>query len=681
MALFALSIFLSAFLLFLVQPLIARVILPWFGGSAAVWTTCLMFFQVTLLAGYAYAHATIKFLRPKTQARLHWLLLGASLFMLPILPGAGWKPVDGSNPGLRIVMLLAGTIGIPYLVLSTTGPLLQAWFARKHPGASPYRLYALSNAGSLIALLSYPVAIEPMTRLRVQAYGWSALYVAFVLLCATVAWVARDAAGPVETAAEDNAETGGRPSLWLRLLWVGLAFCPSTLLVGVTSHLTENVAPVPMLWVAPLALYLLSFILTFESDRWYDRRYWFPLFVAAMAVLIAFLFPDARHAPLKYAIPTFILCFFICAMTCHGELYRLRPAPRWLTSFYLMVSVGGALGGLFVGLLSPILFNYYLELPVGLLVTAVLIGPVLNRAEPSLPGPTARWIEYGLVSSLAAGLVYLLAWAIPQFNAQYRLVLRDFYGVVRVEDDEETKESEAMRELHHGTISHGTEFLKPEFHRLPTTYYAPTSGIGIALKDEPGAKPRRVAVVGLGAGTISAYGRPGDFYRFYEINRDVVDIARNQFFYLKECPARWEVAMGDARLSLERQAPQNYDVIAVDAFSGDAIPVHLLTIEAFREYFRHLAPDGILGVHVSNRFLNLGAVVARAAGELHKSGILIINDDDGKTGAYSSDWVMLANRRELFDGKQWQVEKDRFEMPDPADLWTDDHSNLIRILK
>lgn len=680
MILFALSIFLSAFLLFLVQPLIARVILPWFGGSAAVWTTCLMFFQVTLLAGYAYAHATIKFLRPKAQAALHWALLAVSLVMLPILPGAAWKPLDGSHPGLRIVALLAGTVGLPYLVLSTTGPLLQAWYARKYPGASPYRLYALSNAGSLIALLSYPVVIEPLSRLRFQAYGWSTGYVLFAILCAVAAWVSREAVSAHDP--ESPVAAGdGRPGLGIRLLWVGLAFCPSTLLIGITSHLTENVAPVPLLWIVPLALYLISFILTFESDRWYGRRYWFPLFIAAMAVLIAFLFPDSRHAPLKYAIPTFILCFFICAMTCHGELYALRPAPRWLTSFYLMVSLGGALGGVFVGLISPVAFNNYLELPIGLLITAALMGLVLHRAEPSLPGPAARWVEYGLVAALACGLIYLLAWANPHWYSEFLLVKRNFYGVVRVEDNGGDGETEEMRELHHGTISHGTEYKKAEFHRIPTTYYAPTSGIGIALKHEPGTGPRRVAVIGLGAGTISAYGQPGDFYRFYEINPDVVEIARNQFFFLKECPAQYEIAMGDARLSLEREQPQRYDVMAVDAFSGDAIPIHLLTLEAFKEYFRHLAPAGILAVHVSNRFLDLGKVVSRSARELNKAGALIVNDDDGKTGAYSSDWVILVNDPAILQEKRWQVGSDRFPLPQPEQLWTDDYSNLIRILK
>jgi SAM-dependent methyltransferase len=345
-----------------------------------------------------------------------------------------------------------------------------------------------------------------------------------------------------------------------------------------------------------------------------------------------------------------------------------------------MVSLGGALGGVFVGLLSPVLFNNYLELPIGLLVTVILIGIVLHRAAPSLPGPTARWVEYGLVTALAGGLIYLLAWENPHFYSMYRLIKRNFYGVVRVEDSDETGETEPMRTLLHGTISHGSEYLRTPFHRRPTTYYGKLSGVGVALADGAGVPPRRVAVIGLGAGTISSYARPGDFYRFYEINPEVVNIARREFFYLKECPAKWEVALGDARLSLEREPPQAFDVIAVDAFSGDSIPVHLLTIEAIREYFRHLAPDGVLTIHVSNKFLKLGGVVSRAAKELGKSAILIINEDDNLEATYAADWIVLVNNPEVLKHKRWDV-GNRFPVPEPSDLWTDDYSNLVRILK
>lgn len=675
---FAVTIFLSAFLLFLVQPLIARVILPWFGGSAAVWTTCLMFFQVTLLMGYAYAHATIRFLRPKAQATLHLLLLCASLLALPILPGAGWKPVDGLHPEARIVALLAATIGIPYLLLSTTGPLLQAWFARRHPTESPYRLYALSNAGSLLALIGYPVLIEPVLRLKYQAYAWSAAFLAFVVLCGVLALRMRRL--HAEPQAPDASPAGeSRPEIWRYLLWVGLAFCPSTLLVAVTSHMTQNIAPIPLLWVAPLALYLLSFILTFESERWYGRRFWFPLFIVSAALMLAFLFPDDTNAPLKAVIPLFTIGFFVCAMMCHGELYRLRPAPSHLTAFYLMVSLGGALGGVFVGLVSPVLFRTYLELPVGLLITVLFITLVIHRDHPSLPGPFGRYIEYTLAGALAAGFVFLLAIEQPRWASGYRLLVRNFYGALRVQDDAETPETEPMRELHHGTINHGTEFLHPGLRRRPTTYYGRGSGVGIALSS---MKPlRRIGLVGLGAGTLASYGRPGDFIRFYEINPVVVDIANSQFYYLKECMAKMDVQLGDARLTMERERPQGYDVLAVDAFSGDSIPVHLLTVEAFREYFRHLKPDGLLAVHISNRYLDLGRIVARIARELHKSAVYISNEEDNATGVFSSDWIVLSSIPDAFTAPEWNGTQ-REAMPDPsADLWTDDYSNLLRILK
>lgn len=679
MALFAATIFLSAFLLFLVQPLIARAILPWFGGSAAVWTTCLMFFQITLLAGYGYAHGTIRALRPKAQATLHLIILLASVAMLPILPGQGWKPSDGLQPELRIVALLAATIGTPYLLLSTTGPLLQAWFARRHPNESPYRLYALSNAGSLLALLSYPAIIEPLLRLRTQAWFWSIAYIAFVALCATAAFATLRSTANIPLTEPGAGLDSERPILAHRLLWIGLAFCPSTLLVGITSHVTQNIAPVPMLWVLPLALYLLSFILTFESERWYGRRVWFPLFVFAVALMLAFLFPANDNVGLRVVLPMFAGGFFVCAMVCHGELYRLRPQPRWLTSFYLMISLGGALGGVFVGVLAPVLFRTWLEVPIGLLVTVLLVGIVLPRSRPSLPGPAGRAIEYALVGSLAAGLIFLLGWQLPRWASGFQLMRRNFYGAVRVEDHLETETTSALRELVHGTINHGSEFMRSDLRRLPTTYYGRGSGIGIALS---GVRPlRKVGVVGLGAGTISAYARAGDEYRFYEINPMVVEIAKSDFYYLKECPAKLNVVLGDGRLSLERESPQGYDVLAIDAFSGDSIPVHLLTVEAFREYFRHLKPGGVLAVHVSNKYLKLGGVVARAARELRKAAILIVNPEDDLTGVYSSDWMVLANTDAAFQGAEWNAAQ-RESMPEPvAKLWTDDYSNLLKILK
>ncbi len=676
---FGISIFLSAFLLFLVQPLIAKMILPWFGGSAAVWTTCLMFFQVTLLAGYTYAHASIRFLRPKAQATLHLLLLVGSILALPILPGPGWKPPDGFHPVWRMLALLAATVGLPYFVLSTTGPLLQAWYARSRATATPYRLYALSNAGSLLALVAYPAIVEPQIRVHSQTYLWSAAYLVFAGLCGWVALIARRTIVLAGTG-ESSASPGEAPGFVLHLLWVGLAFCPATLLVAVTSHMTQNIAPVPLLWVAPLALYLVSFILTFAGERWYGRKLWFPLFVVAATLMLAFQFPDTRNASPKGVIPLFAASFFVCAVVCHGELYRLRPSPQWLTSFYLMISLGGALGGIFVGLLAPMLFNDYIELPVALFLTVLLVAWTLRRAPPSLPGPAARYVEYSLLAALACGLVYLLAGEHRRWSSQFVLMRRNFYSAVRVNDLGDTSDTEPIRELDHGTIVHGTEYTRVPFHRRPTTYYGPASGIGIALTDSPGTPPRTVGVVGLGTGTISAYARPEDTYRFYEINPMVVDIAEHQFFYLKECPAHWDVVLGDARLSLEREPLGKFDVLAVDAFSSDSIPVHLLTIEAFREYIDRLKPEGLLAVHVSNKHLDLAGIVTRAAREMGKAAVRVDSPDDDYLATYKADWILIAKDRSVFQRPEWKVSQ-RTKLPPAGDLWTDDYSNLFRILK
>ena len=682
MLLFALSIFLSAFLLFLVQPLIARIILPWFGGTASVWTTCLMFFQTALLGGYFYSHVVIRRLRPHTQAILHMVLLTASAAMLPVLPNANWKPVDGQHPTFRIVMLLAATVGIPYLLLSTTGPLLQAWYAREHPNSTPYRLYALSNAGSLIALLGYPVFIEPLLHIRAQAQVWSTTYIAFVLICALTAY--RTLRLP-NTAAIDasHPEPTRDHTPWTRLaLWAALAFCPSALLVAITSHMTQNISPVPLLWVVPLALYLISFIVTFESERWYSRRFWFPVLITTSALMIAFLFPENRNTAVRVVIPLFLAGFFCCAVTCHGELYRLRPKSSSLTLFYLMLSVGGALGGLFVGILAPTVFNYYYELPIALLIMVVAIAIALQiGGETALPGPTAHIVQWALLGGMGLGLAYLIAIDIPVWGSKFLLMKRNFYGVLRVEDTPETDSTAGLRELHNGTINHGAEFTDLARHREPTTYYGPKSGVGLALDAASPAGPRHVGIIGLGAGTLAAYCRPGDSFRFYEINPTVVGIAENKFYFLHECPAVHTIALGDARVQLEREQPQQYDVLAVDAFSGDSIPIHLLTLEAFHEYLRHLKPSGVLAVHISNRYLDLKRVVARANQALGLNAILISDNGDDAKDISRSDWVVMTRDPHLLDQPAWRAQGREALQSSALRPWTDDYSSVLEILK
>jgi hypothetical protein len=668
--LFAATILLSAFLLFQVQPLIAKLILPWFGGSAAVWTSCMLFFQMALLAGYAYAH----WLNRQTGARQTWVhlsLLALSFLSLPILPSAWWKPQGVEDPLLRILGLLAATVGLPYFLLASTSPLLQSWYSRSNGGAMPYRFFALSNAGSMLGLLTYPVLVEPYLTSGQQAWMWTISYLAFVLVCATVAWRSRqDRAG--ETVLDSPAAA---PTAVDRLVWMGLAACASALLLAVTNHLTQNIAAIPFLWVLPLSLYLLSFILCFDSDRWYRRWLFTRLAAVYLAALAWAISGDSTISEIRLALAFFCTALFVLFMVCHGELARRRPAPAYLTSFYLMVSVGGATGGLLIGLAAPYLLNGLYDLPIVVSLTAFLLVYLLWRERgkseetaPFLDAPYDRVVIAGLTIAMVLFImVRLLVVKSPRFlSAKYdapvllgiagllaiyvfwrgrgsinegfvmfavaaglaigiagflardtynsvsdsRVLARNFYGALRVYDQESDGSMGPVRILRHGTIDHGEQFLLPQNERFKTTYYAEKSGVGLAIQKLQMSGPMNVGVIGLGAGTIAAYGRPIDRYTFYDINPLVLDIARRQFRYLRSCMARNEVILGDARLSLERETSKQFDVLAVDAFSGDAIPVHLLTRQAFALYWRHLKPDGVLAVHVSNKYLSLAPVVA-----------------------------------------------------------------------
>jgi SAM-dependent methyltransferase len=688
MALFALTIFSSAFLLFLVQPIVAKQILPWFGGSAAVWTTCLVFFQTALLAGYAYADAIARRLSLRRQELLHATLLAASLASLPIIPAAMWKPAGGENPSALILGLLTVTLGLPYLLLSTTSPLLQAWFARRFPGRDPYRLFALSNLASLLALLAYPFAIEPWIATRMQAYGWSLGYSLFVALCIGTAWRNRsvgvassppassEATGAVDPVGDVDApgprdSDAPAPSLGRRLLWCTLAATGSVLLLSVTNHITQNIAAVPLLWIVPLTLYLATFILCFDNRRWYPRELLLPI-VAAMLGVMAWCLADSRLThELELQIAVFCSGLFVVCMFCHGELARLRPGARHLTRFYLMVSLGGAVGAALVGIVAPLALPAHFELALGLIVASGLLVWQVRRDAIVLP-----------VLGTLAGVTTIACtvWAVVEFYDTTIETARNFYGVLRVQETG-TNEASLHRSLVHGTIMHGLQYQAPQFRRLPTSYYTPSSGIGRLLETlHPRKEPLRVGVIGLGTGTLASYGTPGDLYRFYDINPAVIRIARRDFTYLADSEAHIETPLGDARLTLEREPPADLDLLAIDAFSSDAIPVHLITAEALALYARHVKPGGVIAFHVTNRFLDLVPVVGALAAAQGMEAVWI-HDDGADTLANRSDWVLVSRNHALLAKPRIADAATPIELRPGWRLWTDDFNNLFQVFR
>ena len=678
MLIYALTILVSAFLLFQVQPVIARIILPWFGGSAAVWTVCLLFFQLVLLAGYSYSHAVIRYLKPRAQMVLHICLLLASLAVLPIYPSSTLKPHGTDDPTSGILLLLLVTVGLPYFLLSTTGPLLQAWYSRERKGAMPYRLYALSNAGSMFALLSYPVLFEPNLTVHQQSGSWSIAYGVFVLLCAYTAFRSSKSDGSVETAGERTEAQ--KPVARQYIMWLLLPACATVLLMAITNHMSQNVAAIPFLWIVPLSLYLLSFILTFEGSGWYRRNPYLQLLAVALGGMAYGLTQDTTgNMPMWWMLILFGLGLFTCCMVCHGELVLLKPDPKYLTHFFLMISAGGALGGIFVGLLAPRIFHSFYELPIGLVACGTLVMFALSLDPES--APWFRGWKSILPMAGAAGIVYMgifMGKEMKEQSRDSRVLVRNFYGALRVRDTENGLAT--VRTLTHGTINHGEEYTAVPRRRLPTTYYGPKTGVGIAIREKQKKGSIRVGVVGLGTGTIAAYGRLGDYYRYYEINPNVPPIAKGQFYFIPESPAKVEIEMGDARLTMERDEPSNFDVLAVDAFSSDSIPVHLLTKEAMELYFRHLAPDGVLAVHISNRYLDLQPVVEGEAKVLGKLTRFLDTDEDESVDVFSASWVLVYAPGSHFEPDEFKTSAD-IKSRRQVRLWTDDYSDLFHIRK
>jgi hypothetical protein len=763
---YRLTVFLSAFLLFWIQLLIAKYILPWFGGAPAVWTTCLLFFQVLLLGGYAYAHFLSTRYALRLQSLFHTALMGGSVLLIAVLmvlwnsavtPGTSWKPHDVNHPVWGIVTILAVSVGVPYFVLSSTGPLLQSWFRHSHPAESPYRLYALSNLGSLLALLSYPVVVEPWLSLKMQGRLWSWTYIAFALACAYCALqvaqtkpseVTSHLGNDIEYPNASGTPDAERPSMWTYVLWVALPALASIMLLATTNQVCQDVAVVPFLWVLPLSLYLLSFILCFGKTAWYSRRLFHPAFAAAI-FLACFVLYEGALGRILVQVAIYSLVLFICCMVCHGELVRLKPSPRYLTSFYLMVASGGAAGGVFVALVAPHLFRGLWEYQLGLWGSAALALAILVRDKSSwlyrsrLGSPL--FIVSGAVllpecvaiatrgSVKLADLVFLAVLVmIPSFltgmppagsdkareratpvycavallilggvfllgtRAQLRhsvMVSRNFYGMLVVREVSPVEPGQHAYALNHGRIIHGVQFRSESMRHVPTSYYEPGSGVGLALlhhprrlASSPGERTLRIGVVGLGIGTLAAYGQRGDYMRFYEPNPEVIRIATDSgyFTYLKDSLARVDVIPGDARLSMESELrtnnAQELDLLAIDAFTGDAVPVHLLTEEAFEIYLKHLrSPGGILALHITNGHLDLRPVIFKTAEHLGLESVWVHSKGNSITGG-GSDWMLLSNDRKLLH----TITNDAPSENAPvalARLWTDDYSNLFQALK
>jgi len=749
--LFASTLFLSAFLLFQMQLIVSKCILPWFGGSAAVWTTSMLVFQVLLLGGYIYSHVISVRLSSMAQTRIHLSLLFLALVMVLVLsvlwpsaitPGASWKPRPSGDPTRDVVVIILVAAGLPFFVLSTTGPLLQRWFAHLGGGTETYKLYSVSNVGSLLGLLTFPFLLEPTLRMKAQGMFWSVLFCGFVAGCGLCAWKARNATEEMPTAENTaGAAPETKTSMLTYALWFLLAACPSSLLLATTNLLCQEVMSVPLLWVLPLSLYLLSFILCFDNPRWYRRSIFHPLFAISLLLTCAALIVGDMQAP------TFLLpvVLFLACMICHGELVRLKPSVKRLTSFYLTISAGGAAGGIFVGIIAPHLFTFFTEfqltlaaavilllvclvldpaswiferglrLPAALAVGVILAAYLGGLWLPGVPALLEKLRFYplalliGVVVVLGAYILgrgqhfpqrgfrfvqvpavclAVLALAALYYSTQpspdLYLGSRNFYGVVRV------FRYTAARVLWHGRTVHGMQ-LDPPYDREPLTYYGKQSGIGILLQNHPKrnipGESLRVGLVGLGAGTLAAYGRPGDYFRYYEINPDVVKLSEGPqpvFTYLRDSPARVDVELGDARLLLEHELTkgeaQKFDVLVLDAFSGDAIPVHLLTQEAFETYWQHLDPDrGIIAVHVTSRHINLLPVLEGACAHFHADCVINVNQPEFPL--MTSHWVLLARRRGVLNiqGLAQTPTPDKTQIS--PRLWTDDYSDIFRLIQ
>lgn len=663
--------------------------MPWFGGTSAVWTACIMFFQVVLLLGYVYADLVTRFLKPRTIAVVHIALVFAATYFLPIIPNDALKPDPASLPVTEILVLLIATIGMPYFCLSTTGPLLQTWFTHYFPESKVYRLFALSNLASLIALLAYPFAIEPYSTSSEQSWWWTGGFCVFVALSAASAWICRnrttagnnkvniddvtDQMDPVSTDVLQHSPSYSDYATWLVLSALG-----SILLLAVTNHITHNIASVPFLWLVPLSVYLLTFMLCFDGKGWYKPKFFAGPLIFLPLLMTWGVYTNTKDISVVASVIIYAAGLFVCCMFYHGELNERKPKARYLTRFYLSLSAGGALGGLLMSAVVPYVFDSYYEMPIVLFATSILVLFLLKSYL------TANKAAYGLLvlGVLSSVTTAIVGWT--YFADQGRdsiVMLRNFYAASRVTEFE-SKEAGTVRVLRNGTIVHGMQIVSEQKAKFPTAYYGETSGVGYAIKSKE-SSPKNVGVIGLGVGTLAAYGKNGDTFRFYEINPHSKQIAENEFTYLKISAAKNQIVLGDARLMLDAELknmqPNNFDVLVVDAFSSDSIPVHLLTKEAMAIYRQHMKSDGVIAFHVSNLFLNLAPVVEQLADGIGWKTIFIRDQPDWPM--YASAWVLVFPDNDfLIKNPELKKASQTIEPIPGLKVWTDGYNNLFKIL-
>jgi hypothetical protein len=673
--LFGFGVLLGAFLLFQLELIAAKHILPWFGGSPAVWTTCMLFFQGVLLAGYAFAHWGATRLAPRVQGKWQLMVIALALtsFALavlawgsPLTPAGNLRDVLRGHPVAHILLVLALCVGAPFFLLATTAPVLQHWFRVSAGNESPYRLYALSNIGSFFGLIGYPFLLEWLLPIRRQAWLWNFVFVAFAALYAVLCRrISAQRTGQSSVVEEESQ----RPGLAKRIMWAALAACGSAMLLATTNLLCEDVVVTPFLWVLPLCLYLLSFILCFDHPRWYQRGVFFLLYGAAIWTAL-WVFQQGIAVDLIRRSDAYLFILFVICMVSHGELSRSKPAGSHLTSFYLMVSLGGVLGGALVTIVAPRIFNGYWEYHITLVACGLLALWALLADRGSLLYPGVAW-----KASAIAALLIVVGLGVYQAARQQRLGklrLRDFFGVKQV------YEKEGIRYLHNGGVEHGMQYVDAARRGEGLFYYSRHTALGKLLMNypQPQGRGRRIGVVGLGTGVVVTYGQPGDTIRFWEIDPQVIQLAKGpdaKFTFLQDTKANVEVIEQDGRLGLQAENGPGYDIVVIDAFSGDAIPTQLVTREAFELYLRRLeGPDSVLICHISNRVVDLTPVML-AFSRTEQIPLRFYM-------TYNAEYAVFSRNAAMLDLAGPDLRTYRWDEVNSV-LWTDDYSSLMSVLR